>query len=85
MAVRDLTLPAIAPRLAELARRSGVAGFWPWWTAQLNALVPARPRAALARRRMRPVLVFDGDHATLWKPGLEGERAVMMAAATIPL
>jgi len=85
MAVRDLTLPAIRPRLSELARRSGLAGFWPWWTAQLNALVPPRPRAALERRRMRPVLVFDGDHATLWRPGMEGERAVMAPATTIPL
>ena len=85
MAVRELNLPAFRPRLADLARRSGVADFWPWWTGQLNALVPARPRAALARRRMRPVLVFDGNQATLWKPGLEGERTVMMAASTIAL
>jgi len=85
MAVRDLNLPAIGPRLSELARRSGLAGFWPWWTAQLNAMVPPKPRAALERRRMRPVLVFEGDHATLWRPGMEGERAVMAPAATIPL
>jgi general secretion pathway protein L len=85
MAARDLTLPALRPRLVDLARRSGLAGFWPWWAAQLGALVPPRPRAALERRRMRPVLVFDGDHATLWRPGMEGERAVMLATATIPL
>ena len=85
MAVRDLTLPAIGPRLSEFARRSGVAGFWPWWTAQLNAMVPPRPRAALERRRMRPVLVFEGDHATLWRSGMEGERAVMAPATTIAL
>ena len=85
MAVRDLTLPALGPRLSEFARRSGLAGFWPWWTAQLNALVPAKPRAALERRRMRPVLVFDGDHATLWRPGMEGERAVMLPATTVTL
>ena len=81
MAIREMTLPAIGPRLAEFARRSGVSGFWPWWTAQLNAIVPARPRAALERRRMRPVLVFDGDHATLWRPGMDGERVVMVAAS----
>lgn len=85
MAVRELNLSAFGPRLAELARRSGIADFWPWWSGQLNALVPARPRAALARRRMRPVLVFDGHHATLWKPGLDGERTVMMPASTIAL
>ena len=85
MAVRELTLPAFGPRLSEFARRSGLAGFWPWWTAQLSALVPPKPRAALERRRMRPVLVFDGDHATLWRPGMEGERAVMLAASSIAL
>ena len=85
MAVRDLNLPAIGPRISELARRTGLAGFWPWWTTQLNALVPRKPRAALERRRMRPVLVFDGDHATLWLPGMEGERAVMSPATAIPL
>jgi len=85
MAVRDLNLPAIGPRLSEFARRSGVAGFWPWWTAQLNAMVPPRPRAALERRRMRPVLVFEGDHATLWQPAMDGERAVMAPANTIAL
>jgi len=85
MAVRDLTLSALRPRLSEFARRSGLAGFWPWWTAQLNALVPTKPRAALERRRMRPVLVFDGDTATLWRPGMEGPRAVMLKATTVAL
>ena len=59
----------------ELARRLGLAGFWQWWTRELDALVPAAPRAALARRRMRPVLVFDGDHATLWRPAMDDGRA----------
>jgi general secretion pathway protein L len=85
MAVRDLTLPSLGPRLAEFARRSGLAGMWTWWMAQLKALVPSKPRAALERRRMRPVLVFDGDHATLWRPAMDGERAVMRATTTIPL
>jgi general secretion pathway protein L len=89
MAARELTrefsLRALAPRLAEIARRTGIAGFWPWWTAQLGALVPTKPRAALARRRMRPVLVFEGDHATLWIPGMDGERAVMLPASSIAL
>ena len=85
MAVRDLTLPALGPRLSEFARRSGLAGMWLWWMAQLNALVPSKPRAALERRRLRPVLVFDGDHATLWRPAMDGERAVMRATTTIVL
>ena len=41
MADRELTLPALGRSLSEFARRSGLAGFWPWWTAQLNALVPS--------------------------------------------
>jgi len=85
MAARDLTLPSLGPRLSEFARRSGLAGMWTWWMAQLNALVPSKPRAALERRRMRPVLVFDGEHATLWRPAMDGERAVMRATTTIAL
>ena len=40
------------------------------WIAQASsstAVMPARPRAAIARRRMRPVLAFSGDRATLWR------------------
>ena len=85
MAERNPALPALGVRLQDLARRLGVTGFWAWWTRELNALVPAAPRAALARRRMRPVLVFEGDHATLWRPAMEEGRAVMVEAARIPL
>src|SRR5258708_28825603 len=85
MADRELTLPAFLPRLSELARRFGVAGFWRWWTAQLNAMVPPKPRAALERRRMRPVLLFEGAHAPLWTPSVEGEHAVMLPATTLAL
>jgi general secretion pathway protein L len=85
MADRELTLPAFGPLLTDAARRLGVAGFWPWWTQQLNALVPARPRAAIERRRMRPVLVFDGDAATLWRPVMKEGQPQMGVAATIPL
>jgi len=85
MANREQNLPSLAPRMHELARRLGLAGFWTWWTAQLNLLVPATPRAVLARRRMRTVIAFDGDHATLWRPVLDQGRAMMRAGATIPL
>lgn len=85
MAERNPALPAFALRMQDLARRLGVSGFWAWWTRELDALVPAAPRAALARRRMRPVLAFDGDHATLWRPTMEAGRAVMVESARIPL
>lgn len=85
MAERNPALPALGVRLQDLARRLGVSGFWAWWTRELNTLVPAAPRAALARRRMRPVLRFEGDHAMLWRPAMEEGRAVMVEAARIPL
>ena len=85
MADREMTLPTLAPRLRKIAQRLGLAGFWPWWAAQLDPLVPSVPRAALARRRMRPLLVFDGDVATLFRPVLDQGRAVMKQATSIPL
>lgn len=85
MADRDLTLPTLRTRTHELARRLGVAGFWTWWSRELDALVPGAPRAALERRRMRPVVVFSGDYATLWRPSLEAGRAAMVEDARIAL
>jgi len=81
----DLTLGSTASQLRELARRAGVAGFWGWWIDQLAGLVPAGPRAAWQRRRMRPVLAFDAGHATLWRPVVRDGAITMDAQATIPL
>ena len=36
----------------------GLPAFWRWWTRELAPLVPAAPRAAVKRRRLRPVLAF---------------------------
>src|SRR6202008_254294 len=70
---RELALPASGAAGRDLARRLGVAGFWRWWLRMLASLVPAGPRAALERRRMRPVIAFAGDQAFLWQPqGREG-------------
>ena len=85
MADREFAQPALGARLQEAARRAGLSGFWGWWTHELAALMPSTPRAALARRRMRPVLQFEGDRATLWRPSLQGGDAVMVEAAHIPL
>lgn len=68
-----------------MARRSGLAGFWAWWMRELDAQMPEQARTALARRRMRPVLVFAGDHATLWRPAFEASGISMRNAATIAL
>jgi len=81
----DLTMSAPGGQLRMLARRLGVAGFWTWWLAQLAALVPAAPRAALQRSRMRPVLAFDTATATLWKPAARGGELRMVEAGSIPL
>lgn len=85
MADRELTLPSYGARLRGAARGLGLAGFWQWWTAQLAPVMPTSARAALARRRMRPVLVFASDHATLWQPSVEAGQPVMRTAATIAL
>jgi len=51
----------------HFARRSGLADFWQWWRGELVALVPTAPRTAIARRRMRPVVVFaQGLRAQEW-------------------
>ncbi len=85
MAERALNLPTLLSRVHELARQMGLAGFWAWWIRQLDSLVPAAPRAALAHRRMRPVLLFESDHATLWRPVLEEGRATMQQGPSIAL
>jgi general secretion pathway protein L len=85
MSDRELTLPPLGARVRDFTRRLGIAGFWAWWTRELDALAPAAPRAALTRRRMRPVLEFASDHATLWRPGMVDGRPVMLEATSISL
>jgi general secretion pathway protein L len=81
----ELALPDISARLRNLARRYGLSGFWMWWLKELSGLVPAGPRAAVQRRRMRPVLAFDGDRATLWQPLIKDGRLSMVETASIGL
>ncbi|HEY1326614.1 MAG TPA: PilN domain-containing protein [Casimicrobiaceae bacterium] len=86
MAVQsELTLGTAGSQLRDLARRLGVAGFWDWWLDQLASLVPAGPRAAWQRRRMRPVLAFDGARATLWRPVARNGTLAMEEHAAFPL
>jgi len=85
MSDRELTLGATGPRMHTLARRSGLAGFWRWWIGQLAGIVPSGLSNTLERRRMRPVLVFEGQEAVLWQPALARGRPAMKRAATIPL
>ena len=85
MADRELALPSYGARFRDMARRSGLAGFWQWWRGELAALVPSAPRAAIARRRMRPVLVFAGDRATLWRAVNEEGQPVMQPSREVSL
>src|SRR6185295_16543705 len=85
MADRELTLPSYGARFRDIARRSGLADFWQWWRGELAALVPAAPRTAIARRRMRPAVAFGADRATLWKAGVEEGRPVMQPVREIAL
>jgi len=77
MAAREMTLPPLGARLRDAGRRMGLPAFWTWWSRELDALVPAAPRAALERRRMRPVLVFAGDRVTPWRPAMVDGRPAM--------
>lgn len=83
---RELAMPGAGGNTSrDLARRLGVAGFWRWWRRMLASLVPAGPRTALERRRMRPVIAFDGDHASVWHAqGSEG-RIELVEIARVAL
>lgn len=85
MADRELSLPSYGARFRDVARRSGLAGFWQWWRGELAAIVPSRPRAAIARRRMRPVVQFANDRATLWRAAMEGGSPVMQPMREVAL
>ena len=85
MADRELTLPSYGARFRDMARRSGLADFWQWWRGELAALVPAAPRMAIARRRMRPVIVLAGESAMLWSAAVEEGKPVMQPVREISL
>ena len=82
---RELALPGSSAWLRDFARRHGLSGFWAWWAKELSALVPAGPRAAVQRRRMRPVLAFDGERATLWQAVLKDGHVTMVQTDSIAL
>ncbi|HEY2816029.1 MAG TPA: pilus assembly protein PilM [Casimicrobiaceae bacterium] len=84
-AERDLALPTPSARWRNFARRQGLVGFWGWWGRELATLVPAGPRAAVQRRRMRPVLALDGDRASLWQAVLNDGRLTMVETASFSL
>ena len=82
---RDLTERASAATPHGLSARTRFAGFWSWWTGELATFVPRSARAAVKRRRLRPVLAFETDHAALWRPVAGAQGIAMEAAVKIPL
>ena len=82
---RDPAERASARFQRAAGRRAGFAQFWQWWTAELAPLVPRATRAALRRRRMRPVIAIEGDTATLWRPVMRGADIVMESGGSVAL
>ena len=82
---RSFSMGQAAASLAGFARASGLVGFWRWWTAELAPLVPSSARNAVARRRLRPVIAFDGNVATLWRPVMRDGALAMEIAGTVAL
>jgi general secretion pathway protein L len=71
--------------LREIAAKLGLPAFWRWWMGELAPLVPMAPRAALQRRRLRPILAFGDGVAVLWEPRVVDGALVLAEAARVPL
>ncbi len=79
MPATDSALSSARSRVRDLARRLGLAGFGHWWAQELATFIPAPVRASIERRRARPVLAFDGNVATLWRPKSNGHLQLVEA------
>ena len=82
---RSFSMGQVAASLAGFAQRTGATGFLRWWAAELAPLVPAPARGAVARRRLRPVVAFGGDTATLWRPVTREGAVAMERVADVAL
>lgn len=71
--------------LRDAAHRFGLAAFLRWWATELAPLVPARTRATVQRRRVRPVLAFGTDAVVLWVPRMHEGALALVESARIPL
>ncbi len=81
----DQATATFGHRMRSFAHRLGLPAFWRWWMGELAPLVPAAPRAAVQRRRLRPVLAFATDAAVLWMPKLHDGVLGFGASARVPL
>src|SRR5438128_12654928 len=70
-------------RAAALTRER--PALWRWWMAELAPLVPAAPRAAVQRRRLRPALAFSEDAVVVWDPRIKDGSLAFIEVARIPL
>jgi len=77
--------PSFRQWLRNAAHRSGVPAWWHWWMAELAPLMPAGPRNALRRRRLRPLLAIDSCTAVLFLPGIRNGTLAFEEVARIPL
>jgi len=69
----------------SLARRLRLAGFGDWWRRELAAAMPQWLRNGFERSRARPVLAFDANVATLWRPAQANGRLAMREVAKVGL
>jgi general secretion pathway protein L len=78
------TLNNLRQALREVAAKLGLPAFWRWWIAELAPLAPA-PRTALQRRRLRPILAFDGGTAVLWEPRVTDHTLTLVEVGRVEL
>ena len=79
------TNPNFRQSLRHAAHRYGLSGFWRWWSGQLAPLIPAGPRNAMRRRRLRPILAFEADVAVLFVPNVANGTLAFAEIARIPV
>jgi len=77
--------PGLRQAARNAAQRLGLRSFWQWWMGELAPLMPAGPRNALRRRRLRPILALDTDTAVMWVPGVADGALGFRESARIPL
>jgi general secretion pathway protein L len=79
----DPDLASANVTLADWAGRLRIPAFFAWWRRELAAAVPTRIRAAIAERRLRPVIAYDGERIGFWRALREGNTVRMNEAASI--
>jgi len=71
--------------MRDTAQRLGLIEFWRWWTGELSAFVPSPLRNVMARQRLRPIVVFGRDEATIWELDTSSDRLAYLPGTRVPL